>query len=137
MRSSTTERTLADVLGALVSDHEPTDVLADLVRTCAALLPADAAALLVDNGHGRLELLSATSHRTAELELYQAQQDSGPCVDAARTGEPVSANGEAEITGRWPDVGAAIVAAGFLGVHAFPMTWRGAGGGGRKGVLPR
>ncbi|WP_051274519.1 GAF and ANTAR domain-containing protein [Cellulomonas sp. URHD0024] len=130
MSSRTSERSLADVLGALVSDHEPTDLLADLVATCAALLPADAAALLVDDGHGRLELLSATSHRAAELELYQAQQDSGPCVDAVRTGEALSAVGEADITGRWPDVGAAIVAAGFLAVHAFPMTWRGQALGG-------
>jgi len=65
------------MLGALVRDHETTDPLADLVRECATLLPAAAVVPLVDDGSGRLELLSATSHGAAELELYQAHENTG------------------------------------------------------------
>ncbi|GEK23450.1 ANTAR domain-containing protein [Cellulomonas xylanilytica] len=116
---------LGHLLAALVREHETGDVLAEIVHECASLLPADAAALLVDNGGHGLEPLSATSHRASELEVYQAQQDTGPCVDAVRTGETVVAVGAAEIIARWPDVGRAIVDAGFASVHAFPMSWHG------------
>ncbi len=95
MTDRTPEQALTDVLGALVRNQETTDLLSDLVRDCAALMPAGAVAVLVHNGHRQLELLSATSHRATELELYQAQENHGPCVDAARSGEPVSAVGEA------------------------------------------
>ncbi|WP_315093865.1 GAF and ANTAR domain-containing protein [uncultured Cellulomonas sp.] len=125
MSERTPERALAHLLGTLVRDHDDADLFADLVRDCAALLPADAAAVLVRDSHHGLELLSSTSHRATELELYQAQVGAGPCAEAARTGEAVSAVGAADITARWPDVGRAIVDAGFLSVHAFPMVWHG------------
>jgi GAF domain-containing protein len=120
----TSAQALADVASALVGEHEITGLLAQLVQDCAELLPVDAAALLVRTQDGDFELLSATSHRSAELELYPAQHQAGPCVDAGRTGRPVHAVGAAEITERWDDVGRAIVDEGFLAVHAFPMHWR-------------
>src|SRR5699024_2162428 len=68
--------------------------------------------------------LSATSHRTSEIEVYQAQSATGPCVDTVRTGRPVEAVGASEIEARWGEVGRRIVEAGFHAVHAFPMHWR-------------
>jgi hypothetical protein len=119
------EQALAQMLGALVREHETADVLSELVLECAASLPADAAALLVTNGRGSLELLSATSHRASELEVYQAQHRSGPCVDVLRHGDRVVAVGADDIITRWPDVGNVIVESGFQAVHALPMTWHG------------
>jgi GAF domain-containing protein len=130
MSAYSAEQALAQMLGALVGAHETTDVLAGLVRDGARMLPADAVALLVRNGDHGLDLLSATSHRAAELEVYQAQHDEGPCVDTVRTGEQVVAVGPDEITRRWPDVGPVIVDAGFRAVHALPMTWHGSTIGG-------
>lgn len=125
MTARTSAQALADVASALVEDHEITGVLARLVSDCAALLPADAAALLVRAPDGGFELLSATSHRVEELELYQAQREDGPCVEAARAGERSSTVGRPRIVARWPDVGQEIVNAGFGSVHTFPMHWRG------------
>ena len=125
MTARTSAQALADVASALVEDHEITGLLARLVSDCAQLLPADAAALLVRTADGGFELLSATSHRGDELELYQAQRETGPCVDAARTREPSSTVGRTQIVARWADVGREIVDAGFGSVHAFPMHWRG------------
>lgn len=124
MTARTSAQALADVASALVGEHETTGLLARLVQDCAELLPADAAALLVRTRTGDFELLSATSHRAVELELYQAQQAAGPCVDSARTGRPVHAVGAAQIEARWEQVGRKIVDEGFLSVHAFPMHWR-------------
>lgn len=125
MSAHNAEQALAQMLGALVREHETADVLAELVHDCATLLPADAAALLVTNGRGSLELLSATSHRASELEIYQAQHRSGPCVDALRHGDQVVAVGADDIVTRWPDVGTVIVESGFQAVHALPMVWHG------------
>jgi transcriptional regulator with GAF, ATPase, and Fis domain len=125
MTARTSAQALADVASALVEDHEITDLLARLVSDCAGLIPADAAALLVRTADGGFELLSATSHRVDELELYHAQRESGPAVEAARTGERTSAVGGEAIEARWDGIGTEIVQAGFHAVHAFPMHWRG------------
>jgi transcriptional regulator with GAF, ATPase, and Fis domain len=124
MTARTSAQALADVASALVGEHETTGLLARLMLDSAELIPADAAALLVRTREGAFEMLSATSHRAVELELYQAQQSAGPCVDAALLGRPVSAVGGDEIASRWGDVGRRIVDEGFQAVHAFPMHWR-------------
>ena len=123
-----TPRTPADALAlttaALLHDHDVADLLYRIVRDSARFTSSDAAGLLVRTAGGAMELLSATSHAAVELELYQAQVDEGPCIDALRQGEPVAAVGTDTIRRRWPTAGAAIVEAGFGAVHAYPLTWR-------------
>ncbi len=124
-----TQRTAAQVLAgataALLREHDVTDVLARLMRDCAELLSAQAIGLLMVNGQGALELLSSTSHQVAELETFQIQHDSGPCVDAIQTATILSVTGESEIRARWSEVGAAIVDGGYRSVLAYPMRWHG------------
>jgi hypothetical protein len=67
----------------------------------------------------------ATSHQVAELELYQIQQATGPCIDAIRAGSALSHYGADEIEARWPRVGAAITGAGYQAVEAYPLRWHG------------
>ncbi|WP_336707400.1 GAF and ANTAR domain-containing protein [Oerskovia sp. USHLN155] len=119
----TSAQALAAVTSALLQDHDVTGLLAQLVQDSARFVPADAAGLLVLDETLMLEVLSATSHRTNELEVYQAQRDEGPCVDVVRAGKPVEAIGEDEIKGTWPKVGEEIVDAGFRAVFAFPLRW--------------
>ncbi|MBO3085481.1 GAF and ANTAR domain-containing protein [Cellulomonas fengjieae] len=124
MTTRTPTEALAEVAAALVHDQEITGVLARLLHDCVELLPVTAAAILVRNAADELELLSATSHGVAHLELYQAQRESGPCVDASRAGEATFAVGADTVVARWPDVGREIVDAGFQAVHAFPLLFR-------------
>lgn len=121
MRTST--QAFADITAALVREHDVTDVLLRLVRDAARVLDVDAAAILVRARRGSLEVLSATSHVTEELELYQSQEEEGPCVDAVRSGEATQAVGADELSTRWPTVGPAIVAAGFRAAHGFPLRF--------------
>jgi hypothetical protein len=125
MTPLTAAQALADATAALVQDNDVADVLARLLRDCAEVLSAEAVGLLVLTGDGDLELLSSTSHRLDELELYQIQQDSGPYVEAIRTGATTSCVGIDLIAQRWPEVGAAIVAAGYQGARAYPLRWHG------------
>jgi transcriptional regulator with GAF, ATPase, and Fis domain len=119
----TSGQAFADITAALVREHDVADVLLRLVRDSADLLAVDAAAILVLAPRGSLEVLSATSHVTEELELYQSQEAEGPCVDAIHSGEGTRAVGTDELTTRWPTVGPAIVAAGFRSAYGFPLRF--------------
>jgi len=141
MGPMTTEDALATALGSMVSHHNVTDVLARLMQDCLEVLPADAAAVLVRTPRGGLDLLSASSHRAEEIELLQIQHDAGPCVDAVSANATLEVHGRDELVGRWGNVGAAIVAAGYHAVQAYPMHWHGQAIGGlnvlmRDGRMP-
>jgi hypothetical protein len=105
--------------------HDLTGALAALLSGAVDALTADAAALLVRSPGGDLEVLASTSHRAADLGMFQVQVDEGPCVDALRGGVEVDALGHEDIVGRWPLAGPAVVASGYATVHATPLRWRG------------
>jgi transcriptional regulator with GAF, ATPase, and Fis domain len=125
MTAHTVSQAFIDAASAMVQQHDVADTLAQLLENCADLTSAAAVGLLVVNSRGNLEVLSATSHQAVELELYQLQHDTGPCVEAALSGAVVSVATDGEITARWDKVGVAIVAAGFHAVHAVPLRWHG------------
>lgn len=125
MRSKTTAQALADVARALGQEQDVTDILAKIVRDTVRALDCQAGALMVTNTSGELELLSSTSHQASELELFQIQHDSGPCVEVVRTGEATSATSPDELVARWGEVGRGLVDRGITAVHSFPLRWRG------------
>ena len=125
MSVRTPTQAFAEVAASLVKHDDLADTLTHLVDNCADVLDVSAVALLVRDASGGLQLLTSSSHRVVELELYQVQADSGPCIDTIRTGVSVSAASHAQIVTRWPQVGPRIVAAGFAAVHASPLRWRG------------
>jgi hypothetical protein len=125
MTARTPATVLAQAASTLVGEHDVTDALARLVMDLADVADAQAVAIVVLLDDGRLELLTSTSHRMAELEIFQVTNDEGPCIEVVRSGAAVSLEGEGAILQRWPVVGRAIVDAGFGGVHAFPMQWHG------------
>jgi len=125
-RLDRTAASLAAALDAIVRpEPDVADVLAHLVADCAYATAADACALMAVEGNGELSLLAAESHRAVELELLQIQRDAGPCVDVIEDGTPLHVSGADAIRERWDPVGAAVVDAGFNGVEAYPMRWRG------------
>lgn len=123
MSPRTPAEALASVTSALVQEHHPTDILVSLLHNAAAGLRADAVGLLVQTSSGALEPLSATSHRAAELEIYQSQLEEEPCLDSIRERRIVTVNSAAALTARWPRVGRLIVDAGYDAVHAHPLNW--------------
>jgi len=124
MTSTTAAQAFADAASRMVNRCDIAGDLVLLLIDCAELLSAEAVGLLVavpDNG---LELLSSSSHRVRELELYELQNGTGPCIDAISIGEHITAISP-ELDSAWPPLGAQIVAHGFRSVHAFPLTWHG------------
>lgn len=123
-------RALAAATSALVDTYDVTDVLAGVLPRAVAVLGAQAAGILVLQDGASLELLSSTSHVASEIELYQAQASEGPCVDCLAGPKPVSVFGKDDLVSQWPVVGPAMVASGYLGVHAEPLRWHGRALGG-------
>lgn len=123
--SSSATRALAEATALAVSHDDVAGVLVALLGECAQALGIDAVGALVVSGRGDLELLSSTRHDVTHLEVYQVQQDRGPCVEVARTGLRTSLPTPDALVDRWDDVGRAIVDGGFRAVHAVPLRWQG------------
>ena len=128
--ATTLAEALADAVSALVGEPDVADILFHLVADCRNVMGADAAAILARDETGELSLLSATSHRAAELEILQLQRSAGPCIDVIDSNEALSVSGTERITARWQHIGPAIVAAGFDRVESYPLRWRGRALGG-------
>jgi ANTAR domain/GAF domain len=112
---------LADTL---VVDFDIIDFLHVLTDRSVQLLSASAAGVLLVGPNGELRAVAASSEAAGLVELFQVQNDQGPCLDCVRTGLPVTV---ADLQGqdqRWPRFAAAAVSAGFRTVQALPMRLR-------------
>jgi len=114
---------LARASEALVLDHDTAGFLANVLNSCQEVLTSDTSGILSAPTGQPLQLLAASSHTSAELELHQSQIDEGPCVDARNDNAAVSASGDDEIRARWPVWGEAMIDAGFHAIHSSPLRW--------------
>lgn len=117
-------RALADASASLTRSQDVTGAVVSLVASCRERLAVDAVGVMVEHG-GRLELLAASSHEAAELEVHQLHDDEGPCVDAHRLGATVQVSSPDDLLRCWPAFGETMLRACFSSVHATPLVWRG------------
>jgi len=114
--------TLADTL---VDEFDVLDLLHTLATRCAALLDVAAVGLLLADSEGQLRVTVASSEDARLLDLFQIQNEEGPCLECYRTGERVRAfDLEGEQT-RWPRFSAVAVDQGYSAVVALPLRLRG------------
>ena len=117
-------RTFVELADTLVDDFDLVDLLVRVSERCVELLDASAAGLLLADGRGGLHLMAATSEATQAVELFQIQNDQGPCIECFRTGAPVLVPDLAAEAARWPGFASVATGAGFRSAHALPLRLR-------------
>lgn len=123
-RDARLARRFVALADTLVDDYDLVDLLDELVTSCVELLEMAAAGLMLKDSDGALQLLASSSDATRTVELNQLESSEGPCLDAVRTGRPVSVHDVDELRSRWPAYAATAVSHGYLSVHACPMRLR-------------
>src|SRR5579862_6291845 len=116
--------TFVELTDTLVAGFDLIDFLHVLTDRSVQLLDVSAAGLLLADPRGELRVVAASSEAARLLELFQLQNDQGPCLDCFRTGRPVEAADLAAAATRWPRFVPAARAAGFGAVQALPMRLR-------------
>ncbi len=115
-----------ELADTLVAGFDLMEFLHMLTERCVELLEVDAAGLLLADARGALQLVAASTEQARVAELFQIQNDEGPCLDCYRTGQPVIVSdiSAGHAAARWPRFAAAAKEMGFAGVHAIPMRLR-------------
>jgi len=113
--------TFVALADTMVADFDVIDFLHMLTDRSSRLLSASAAGVVLADPRGQLQVAAASSDEAGLIELFQVQNDQGPCLECIRTGQPVTAAGLAGPGQRWPRFAAAATQAGFGAVNALPM----------------
>jgi transcriptional regulator with GAF, ATPase, and Fis domain len=117
-------KTFVELADNLVADFDLIDFLRLLTDRCVGMLGASAAGVLLADLDGELRVMAASSEQVRLLELFQLQNDEGPCLDSFRTGAPVIVADVSAEADRWPRFVAAAQRSGFGSVQALPMRLR-------------
>ncbi len=116
--------TFVELTDTMVADFDVIDFLHVLTDRTVQLLDVSAAGLLLADPRGELRVVAASSEAARLLELFQLQNDQGPCLDCFRAGQPVTAVDLGAEARRWPRFTAAARQSGFAAVQALPMRLR-------------
>jgi transcriptional regulator with GAF, ATPase, and Fis domain len=116
--------TFVELADTMVADFDVIDFLSVLVDRSTALLAVSAAGVVLADPRGELRVAAASSEAAQMVELFQIQNDQGPCLDCFRTGAPVSAADLAAPGQPWPGFADAASRAGYRTVQALPMRLR-------------
>ena len=113
-----------EVADTLVTDFDVIEFLHTVASHAAEITGTSSAGLMLSDGEGRLHYVGASSEEVGLLELFQVQNDEGPCLDCYRSGTAVVHADLTTAATRWPVFAPRALAAGFRSVHAFPMRVR-------------
>ncbi|MFF4352836.1 ANTAR domain-containing protein [Streptomyces sp. NPDC001530] len=117
-------KTFVELADNLVADFDLIDFLRLLTDRCVGLLDASAAGVLLADRDGELRVMAASDEQVRLLELFQLQNDEGPCLECFRTGTPMAVTDLRTETARWPRFAVAAQHSGFGAVQALPMRLR-------------
>ena len=123
-RESKVIQAFVGLADTLVDDYDVTDLLHELVGHYVELLGSDAVGMLLADQRGGLQVIASSTERTRLLELFQLQNNEGPCLDCFQTGEPVLVPDLLTEADRWPHFVFVALEEGFRSVHALPLRLR-------------
>ena len=103
--------TLVELADTLVLGFDGIDFLHTPTERCVQLLGVDAAGILLIDQWGTLSLVAASTEQTRLLELFQLQNEQGPCLDCYHSGQGVACADLTATPQQWPRFAAAAAAA--------------------------
>jgi GAF domain-containing protein len=112
---------LADTL---VADYDVLDLFDRLMTASVELIGVSAAGLLLDDQRGSLQVVASSSEETRLLEVFQLQNNEGPCLESIRSGTAVTSQDLGAESQRWPLFAPRAGDVGFRSVAALPMRLR-------------
>jgi hypothetical protein len=115
--------TFIELTGAVTGGADAVEVFTILSERCVELLPVAACGVLVVDNSGTLEVVGASDSSAFLLDLFQIQNDEGPCLECFRSGQVVR-DGSLSFDGPWPHFAEATRAYGFSSVDAIPLRAR-------------
>jgi transcriptional regulator with GAF, ATPase, and Fis domain len=118
-------QTFVELADNLIDDFDALELLTVLVERTVEVLGVAASGLLLADGQDQMRLTASSAESARLLELYQIQNDEGPCLECYRTGSPVSIGSMEQASSRWPRFAEAASSLGFVGVLALPLRLRG------------
>lgn len=121
-KESAVSEAFVEFADTLVRDFDVLDFMHTIAVRCVELLEVDAVGLMLTD-MSRLRVVAASTEEVRLLELFEIQNDEGPCIEAFRTGTSVS-EADLERSDRWPAFRVEALEAGFRSVDAVPMRLR-------------
>ncbi len=118
--------TFVELADTLVEDFDVVEFFSSLTERVVQLEIASETGILLVDEAGDLQFVAASHERAHLLELFQVQNQEGPCQDCFTTGVPVSAVDLEAANDRWPLFAPRAVSAGFRSAQAVPLRLRGA-----------
>ena len=118
-------RTFVELADTLVDNFDVVDFLSLLAARCRELFEPSEVGFLIADQVGTLRVLASSSERLRLLELFELQNEEGPCFDCFRSNEPVINQRLDEVEQRWPKFVNEARRRGFTMAHALPMRLRG------------
>jgi transcriptional regulator with GAF, ATPase, and Fis domain len=116
--------TFVDLADTLVADFDVIDFLHTLATRSVELLDADAAGIMLADHHGGLHVMASSAEEARLLELYELQNNEGPCLDCFRSGRPVARDDLPAMRSSWPAFTEQLQQLGFRSAQALPMRLR-------------
>jgi hypothetical protein len=115
--------TLIEITKSVTQGAETIEIFTQLAEKCVSLLPVSAAGILLRDIGGTLQVIGASSPSAHLLDLFQVQNEEGPCLECTVTGNPVC-DVELSAEGKWPRFAELARAKDFSAVYALPLRSR-------------
>jgi hypothetical protein len=116
--------TFVELADTLVDDFDVIDFLHTLATRSVELLGATAAGIMLADQRGALQVVASSTEEARLLELYELQNNEGPCLDCYRTGAPVARDDLPAMHAAWPAFTPQLQQLGFHCAQALPMRLR-------------
>jgi hypothetical protein len=122
--SGSLARTFVDLAQSLSSGQDSFEVLSMLSQRTVEVLPVASSGILITDQAGVLQVIAASSPSAHLLDLFQIQNEEGPCFECCKTGLAVSDVLLSE-NGAWPRYSALARKHGYTATYALPLRSKG------------